>query len=208
MVDAHKNFAISSVALAPSPDVSGTSLDVDTGTASRFPDVPFNASVWPANLTPDPTNAEIVRVATDTLTIVRAQEGTSARAIVAGDKIAAALTAKTITDIESSIKTVVPFTILGNAEQKTYTPRKYFFEAATLKNIKISLGTAGGGGNLVLQLLKNGVNFGSAVGVTAGDYYNSSAQTLSIAQNDYLQVSFTSVGSTPAANVIIELEIV
>lgn len=102
--DAHKNFAISTVATAPSPATSGTSLVVAAGQGSRFPTVPFNATVWPAGTLPTPANAEIVRVtaiSTDTLTITRAQESSSARTIVIGDQIAATITKKTLTDIES-----------------------------------------------------------------------------------------------------------
>lgn len=109
MPDAHANLAISQVATAPSPATSGTSLVVTTGHGGRFPAVPFNAPVWPAGGLPDPSNAEIVRVTartSDTLTIVRAQEGTTARAIVVGDRIAAGITAKTLTDIETPTATV------------------------------------------------------------------------------------------------------
>lgn len=103
MVDAHKNFAYSTVATAPSPASSGTSLVVAAGEGALFPAVPFNASVWPTGVQPLTTNAEIVRVtniATDTLTITRTQESTSARAVVVGDQIAATITNKTLTDIE------------------------------------------------------------------------------------------------------------
>lgn len=104
--DAHKNLAISAVATAPSPATSGTSLVVTTGQGTRFPAVPFNATIWPTATQPDPSNAEVVRVtavATDTLTIVRAQEGTSARTVVVTDQIAAGITAKTSTDIETAL---------------------------------------------------------------------------------------------------------
>lgn len=103
MSDPHKNLAISSVATAPSPAASGTSLIVASGDGTRFPTPPFNATIWPASSRPDPANAEIVRVtniSTDTLTITRAQEGTSARTVVVGDLIAATVTAKTLTDLE------------------------------------------------------------------------------------------------------------
>jgi hypothetical protein len=102
--DAHKNFAVSSVAVAPSPAASGTSLTVATGEGARFPAAPFNGTVCPAQALATPANAEIVRVtaiAGDVLTIVRAQEGTTARAIAIGDLIAATITAKTVTDLES-----------------------------------------------------------------------------------------------------------
>lgn len=101
--DAHANFAISAVATAPSPATSGTSLVVTSGHGSRFPAVPFNAVIWPTGASPDPSNAEVVRVtarSSDTLTITRAQESSSARTVVVGDQIAAAITRKTVTDIE------------------------------------------------------------------------------------------------------------
>lgn len=106
-IDAHANLAISAVATAPSPATSGTSLVVTTGHGARFPAVPFNATIWPTASVADPTNAEIVRVtarSTDTLTITRAQEGTSARTVVVGDQIAASITAKTLTDTERPVR--------------------------------------------------------------------------------------------------------
>lgn len=102
--DAHANFAYSTVLTAPSPATSGTSLVVQSGDGAKFPAVPFNASVWPVGVLPIASNAEIVRVtavSTDTLTIVRTQESTSARTIVVGDQIAATITKKTFTDIEN-----------------------------------------------------------------------------------------------------------
>jgi len=103
--DAHANFAYSTVATAPSPAPSGTSLVVASGDGAKFPTVPFNATVWPAGVQPLTSNAEIVRVtakSTDTLTILRSQEGSSARSIGVGDQIAATITAKTLTDVESA----------------------------------------------------------------------------------------------------------
>lgn len=103
MADAHKNFAVSLVATAPSPASSGTSLVVTAADGTKFPAVPFNATIWPATLNPTTANAEIVRVtaiSTDTFTITRTQESTSARTVVVGDQIAATITAKTLTDVE------------------------------------------------------------------------------------------------------------
>jgi len=102
--DVHGNFAYSTVATAPSPATSGTSLTLTAGGGALCPTPPFNATVWPASVTPLSSNAEIVRVtaiATDTLTIVRTQEGTSARTVVVGDQFAATVTNKTLTDIET-----------------------------------------------------------------------------------------------------------
>jgi len=102
--DAHKNLAITTVLTAPTPATSGTTLTVAAGEGARFPAAPFNATVWPVNTIPTPVNAEVVRVTArtgDTLTITRAQEGTTARSIIAGDLIAETITAKVLTDIES-----------------------------------------------------------------------------------------------------------
>jgi microcystin-dependent protein len=88
----------------PSPAASGLSLIVRTGDGVIFPLPPFNAIVCPVNAAPLVGNAEVLRVtgiATDTFTIVRTQEGSNARAIQAGDQIYAAITAKTLTDVEA-----------------------------------------------------------------------------------------------------------
>lgn len=106
--DAKKNFAYSVVATAPSPAASGTTLIVAPGDGAKFPAAPFNAVVWPSGVQPTTTNAEVVRVtakSVDTLTIVRAQESSSARTIVANDQIAQNITAKSLTDIENAITT-------------------------------------------------------------------------------------------------------
>jgi len=81
-----KNFAISAVATAPAPAASGTSLAVAAGEGSRFPAAPFQAVIWPAGAVPTVGFAEVVTVtavAADTLTLVRAREGTAARSVLA-----------------------------------------------------------------------------------------------------------------------------
>lgn len=96
MADALKNFAYSTVATAPAPATTGTSLIVAAGEGARFPPVPFDAVVWPLGAIPLPSNAEVVRVtgiATDTLTITRQAEGSSVRSVGIGDQIAANITA-------------------------------------------------------------------------------------------------------------------
>ena len=123
--DAHKNLAVATIVTAPSPATTGTSLVVVAGQGARFGAVPFNATVWPADMPPDPTTAEAVRVTartTDTLTILRAQEGTTARAIVAGDFIAATITAKSLTDIEAGTN----FPIVAAAGDVTTGGNLYF----------------------------------------------------------------------------------
>lgn len=106
MPDAHKNFAFTYIVTPPSPASSGTSLGVESGAGALFPAAPFNATVWPADELPLASNAEIVRVTDvtgDTLTITRAQESSSARAILVGDQIAATITAKALQDIETDV---------------------------------------------------------------------------------------------------------
>lgn len=127
--DAVANLAVSSVATAPSPATTGVSLVVAAGEGSRFPAVPFNATVCPANTLPTPANAEIVRVTTiagDTLTITRAQEGTTARSILVGDLIAATITKKSLTDRESGfevdyVEYTAPVTVSATTEAAATT---------------------------------------------------------------------------------------
>lgn len=99
--DVRPNLATSLVATAPSPATSGTSLVVTAGEGTRFSGFPFYAIVHPDGSYPTPGNGEIVRItaqATDTLTITRAQQSTTARAIAVGDRISVVLTQ---TDIEA-----------------------------------------------------------------------------------------------------------
>lgn len=126
MADILKNFAYSNVAVAPSPADSGTSLDVTAGHGTRFPTPPFNLVVWPANQIPLVTNAEIVRVtniSTDTLTITRTQETTSARSIQVGDQVAQNITALMLDDkvskVTSTDNAVVRFDSTSGAVQNS-----------------------------------------------------------------------------------------
>ena len=102
---AKNNFTITTVATAPSPATSGTSLVVAAGTGSLFA-LNEPAIIFPVNDQPLVANAEIVmvtNVATDTLTITRTQESTSARTIVEGDIIIQGITAKDWNDIVALI---------------------------------------------------------------------------------------------------------
>lgn len=99
--DAHKNFAQSLIAVAPSPATSGTTLSVTASDGAKFPAAPFNCTV-------DTGSAkEIIRVTSkgsgDDWTILRAQESTSAATIAVGNTIANTITVKTLTDVESAI---------------------------------------------------------------------------------------------------------
>lgn len=115
--DSHKNLAYSTVATAPSPATSGTSLVLAAATGALFPAPPFNAVCWPSGgATASQSNAEFVRVtaiSTDTLTIIRAQEGSTAQSIGVGWQVALSATAKALTDIEGAINAALGGSLTG-----------------------------------------------------------------------------------------------
>ncbi len=103
--DQHANLAITNVATAPSPALSGGSLTVTAGAGALFPapGTGYECSVWPAGVAQTFANTEIVRVtarSTDTFTITRTIDGTN-RAIAIGDQFALTVTKKSITDVEA-----------------------------------------------------------------------------------------------------------
>jgi hypothetical protein len=84
-----------SAALASSITTSSTTITVTTGAGAQFPGI-TGGNYFYATLTDSSNNLEIVKVtgrASDVLTVVRAQEGTTARAYSAADKIELRLTA-------------------------------------------------------------------------------------------------------------------
>lgn len=114
-MDPVKNFAYGIIQTPPSPATSGNSFTLTSGQGAKFPapgtDGAFNAVVWPVGQQPTSENAEIVRVTgrtSDTFTITRAQEGSSAMQITAGYQVALTITAKTISDIKALIPSALP----------------------------------------------------------------------------------------------------
>lgn len=88
------NFAVSTVATAPSPATSGTSVTVATGHGARFS--LGLAVICPAGAEPTPPTAEVVEVTAivgDVLTIVRARESSTVRTVIVGDNIRQGITA-------------------------------------------------------------------------------------------------------------------
>lgn len=150
MAQHHKNFAYSTVATAPSPANSGTSLVVAEGQGGLFPEVPFSATVWPTATQPSSSNAEIVTVTAvsgDTLTITRAQESTSARSIIVGDQIAATVTASILSDIETIASTYVPYIMasagtgvqtLASTSNQTGTGSLFLFPVTVPANLQFN----------------------------------------------------------------------
>lgn len=99
--------ARTTVATAPSPATSGTSMVVAAGDGARFPATPFFANVWPTGVAPTLANIETVQVTnvvTDTLTIARAQAGTSARTIVVTDQLAIPPAATVIVTVSATCR--------------------------------------------------------------------------------------------------------
>ena len=114
--DPHKNLVIGKVLTVPSPAVSGTTLVLRSGEGARFPqpstDGAFNISIFPNGILPNPTNAELARVTartSDTLTITRATESSTARTIQAGDIVISGITKKSLVDIENYLTGVSPW---------------------------------------------------------------------------------------------------
>jgi len=84
-----------SATLASSISTSATAITVSTGLGELFPTITAGTYFY-ATLTDSSNNLEIVKVTarvSDILTVVRAQEGTAARAYAAADKIELRLTA-------------------------------------------------------------------------------------------------------------------
>ena len=85
LMDPISNLAYGTVATAPSPATSGTSLTLTTGQGANFPVGSFDVVVWPTGSIPTSNNAEIARATrtsgSDALTLVRAQYGTTAQSV-------------------------------------------------------------------------------------------------------------------------------
>lgn len=94
-----------SAALASGINSSVTTVTVTTGQGALFP-VLVGSDYFYATLVDSSNNLEIVKVTArtgDSLTVVRAQEGTTARAFVAGDKLELRPTAAALTDVSTGV---------------------------------------------------------------------------------------------------------
>lgn len=108
--DAHKNFVITAVAVAPDPatPLAGTAsqITVAAGTGVLFPATPFNCIVYTAGIFPTSLNTEVIRVTAindDVITATRGVEASTVQTIVVGNAIALTVTAKSLTDVESAL---------------------------------------------------------------------------------------------------------
>lgn len=139
-MDNIKNFAYGKVAVAPGPSDSGGTLTLEAGQGADFPVPPFNATMWPPNTLPRASNAEIGRctaVSGDTLTITRAQSGTTAKHITVGYQIAQSI------DVD----------LLGQIQDSAYPSFNIKASGAddsAVVNVAIGLMNTAGGGTLTM----------------------------------------------------------
>lgn len=108
--DNAKNFA--KVTVSTGYNSAATSIVLSSGGGAKLPIPPFNVVWWNSTDYADPSddpNVEVVRVtgiSTDTLTVVRAQEGTSASSKNTGGKtylMIAGLTARTVNNFGGQV---------------------------------------------------------------------------------------------------------
>jgi hypothetical protein len=103
------NLAASTVATAPSPATSGTSLTLAVGTGANFPATSggaYDITIGPAAALWTKANSEILRVTNltgDVMTVTRATRGTTARTIIVGDVVVATVTADILTAMQAAL---------------------------------------------------------------------------------------------------------
>lgn len=185
--DAHRNLALATVAVAPSPALSGTSLIITAGFVGLFPAVPFNCTIWPSTASPTDANAEIVRVTNivgDIFTIVRAQEGTTAKAIQSGYRIGNTVTAKVFTDIENAmIMSISAGTSNATGNQVVFSNSNGVSFGASNNVITASFSGGGGGGGAAISAGGNSQSTGTVV------FSNSNGVTFGLSNNGVLTAS-------------------
>lgn len=153
-----------SAPLAASITTSSTSITVTTGQGALFPAVPAGSYFY-ATLTDSSNNLEVVKVtarSSDTLTVVRAQEGTVARAYAAADKIELRVTAAGLTNMVQLDGTQ---TVTGN---KTFSGTVALSGGGSIAGT--FSGTATFSGSITFSSTITGSISGNAATVTNGVY--------------------------------------
>ena len=113
------------VATAPSPAESGTSLVVTVGDGAALPAPPFRAIVFASAAVADHEVLNVTAVSVDTLTIVRAQDGSSARSILVGDQLLVGIILPVTPSTGASAVAYASLTgkpTLGTASEKNIPP--------------------------------------------------------------------------------------
>lgn len=151
--------------LAASITSSATTITLVTGAGSLFPAI-SGGNFFYATLTDSSNNLEIVKVtarASDVLTVVRAQEGTTARAYAAADKVELRVTAAALTDYVSLA--------IAAAKEALYPVGSLYINAASSDNPATLLGfgtwTAFGAGRVPVGVDASNALF-DVVGDTGG----------------------------------------
>jgi hypothetical protein len=136
-----------SATLASSITSAATSITVSTGMGSLFPALTSELYFY-ATLTDSSNNLEIVKVtgrAADVLTVVRAQEGTTARAYAAADKIELRITAAVMGNL---VQLDGAQTVTG---VKTFSTAPTFSTALAVTSGGTGVTTSTGTGSVVLS---------------------------------------------------------
>lgn len=185
------NFAASLVATAPSPATSGTTVTVTSGDGARFPDPatlgPYNVVMVPVGTAPEDfyTDAEIARVTAksgDTLTITRAQEGTTARSVATGWLIYQGPTARAIENAMPPVPTGLWYHHPGQLSTVALTlnvmrlyPVRLVRQQHT--NIQLEVTTLGASGLIRIGFYANDDNNGLLPDITAGPLLDAGTQS-------------------------------
>lgn len=110
MTALQNNLAYGTVLTPPSPATSGTSLVLNSGEGGNFPTIVSPDISWvtlcPPGVPATMANAEIVKVtnrSSDTLTIVRAQRGTTAKSVASGWQVFLGIYVEDIARSESMV---------------------------------------------------------------------------------------------------------
>lgn len=141
-----KDGATGTVLTAPSPATSGLSLVLNSGEGARMPTPPFYAIAHPNNTIPTVSTSEkilVTAVATDTLTIVRAQGIYSAQSIAVGWRVSNAIFQDDLNNA-SIIKNEVP-TGSVNGSNTAFTVASAGKVTGSLELFKNGIRMKGGG---------------------------------------------------------------
>ena len=121
--------------LAASITAAATSITLTTGQGALFPAMSAGDYFF-ATLVDSSNNLEIVRVnarSSDTLTVVRGQDGTTARTYAAGDKVELRVTAAALTAVAAgeNLSRTYAISISGNAATATSATSATTADSAT-----------------------------------------------------------------------------
>ena len=205
-LDPTKNFAFSTVATAPSPALSGTTLTVATGHGARFDDPAvvgdYNVVLFPEGQRPYIGNAEIVRFtakAGDVFTITREQESTTAKTIIVGYEVMWGATSKMWDDLLTTFMSSFTLTADSGSNQTIANSNTLDIEGGNgIDTVvgatdKVTIGIATDGVDDTMIDWGTGANQVSQDDVVDGATY---VQT----HNDYTDADKTVVGNTSGEN--------